>query len=272
MTQKKSAQTVTFTAIGVAFALVISALTYFAESYPANFVLLGSGVVLLFVALILAQLRLWREGQAEGAAAAAATRLAPIDVRPAPPELKHGRFRGIWENLEETRRLMESKEENARQQERVQEKKRLGLPEEETILFMEGRSWLALWPVALLSLVCIAASSAVVSETGVVSFVWLVLGLGGFLFIATVKGRTTYYLTNFRILVRRKPMFKRAPRWSAMLYPEVKRYSCSQVLGGSKLTLVAKQGALIIKGLARPHHQAITKILLEKLPATAEGH
>ncbi len=106
MTRKKSAQTLTFTAIGVAFALVISALTYFAEAYPANFVLLGSGVVLLFVALILAQLRLWREGQAEGAAAAA-TRLAPINVRPAPPELKHGRFRGIWENLEEGSRLFE---------------------------------------------------------------------------------------------------------------------------------------------------------------------
>ena len=271
MTRKKSAQTLTFTAIGVAFALVISALTYFAEAYPANFVLLGSGVVLLFVALILAQLRLWREGQAEGAAAAA-TRLAPINVRPAPPELKHGRFRGIWENLEETRRLMEIKEEKARQQERVQEKKRLSLPEEETILFMEERSWLSLWPVGLLSLICIA-SSAVVSETGVFSFVWLVLGLGGFLFIAAVKGRTTYYLTNFRILVRKKPLFERAPRWSAMPYPEVERYSCCQVLGGCKLTLIAKQGtSIVLEGLAHPHLEAIAKILLEKLPATAEGH
>ena len=38
-------------AIGVALVFVVSSLTTFAESYPANFVLLGLGVVLLFLSI-----------------------------------------------------------------------------------------------------------------------------------------------------------------------------------------------------------------------------
>lgn len=264
MNRHRTARRYASIGIGIALILIVSSLTLFAGSYPASLVLLGFGVLLLFLGLVFVQLSLWREGHAE--ITITTDRVAPAVVRPAPPELKHQRFRSIWESMEETRRLMEMKGKKAREREKEREKKQIGLPEEEDILFMEESSWASAWPFAVLSFVCIALS-AFVSDAGVVSFLWLALGLSSFLVLIAVKGRTKYYLTNFRVLVRRKPIFKPRPRWSAMPYPDVQKYSSCQKLGSSKLTLVAKRETLIVEGLARPHLEAMAGILHGKLPS-----
>ncbi len=134
---------------------------------------------------------------------------------------------------------MELKENKARESERSKMKQTLNLPKEEHILFMAERSWLFFWPVALGSLIFLVSSATITSGAApaVLSFGCLIIGLLGLLLMATMKGQERYYLTNFRVLVRRRSLLGGAPRWSAMPYPSVRRCSLHYSFARGRLIL-----------------------------------
>ena len=177
------------------------------------------------------------------------------------------RLQALWENMEKTERWMALEEEKARESKRKEEKLRLRLSEEEEILFMAERSLLADWPIALLSLIFFV-SSALIPEGGtrVATFTCLVLGLGGLAFLSGVKGRTVLYLTNFRVLVRRRTVPQKRSSWFQMLYPDVRRLLLKKGFGRGGLILEGQGESIDVNGLARADLEMAARILREKLP------
>ncbi len=187
------------------------------------------------------------------------------DARPA--RCISPRLQAIWENMGTTERWMALEEEKAREAERKEEKLRLRLSEDEEILFMAKRSPLADWPIALLSLIFFV-SSALIPEGGprVASFTCLVLGLGGLAFLSGVKGRTVLYLTNFRVLVRRKTASRKRTQWSQVHYPHVRSLLLKKGFGRGGLSLEGEGESIEVRGLARADLETAARILGEKLP------
>jgi len=258
---RKTGSNLAFFTIGTSLVVMALSMTSLAGSPLAKALLLGSGVLGLTVSLILLQLRFYREGDVRKARSA--DHPVPPRVPSAPRELKNPRLRTIWKNMEETRRLMKLREEKACEVERRREQIRLRLPEEEEILFMGDHSWLSLWPVALFSLLFVGASTVV---SGVPSLLFLVIGLFGLLILATVNRLTRYYITNFRILVRRRSLLGREPQWRAIHYPDVHRCSVRKRFVHTRLKLEGEREAVDITGLNRPQFETVSRILRENLP------
>lgn len=261
---RKTGSSFAFLPIGISLVVMAFSMTSLAGSSLVKALLLGSGVLGLTLSLILLQLRFYREGDVRKA------RSADHPVSPgipsAPRELKNPRLRTIWKNMEETRRLMKLREEKASEDERRLERNRLRLPEEEEILFMGNRSWLVLWPVALFSLLFVGASTVI---SGVPSLLFLVTGLFGLLILATVNRLTRYYITNFRILVCRRSLLGREPRWRAIHYPDVYQCSVKKRLVHARLRLEGEREVVDITGLSRPQFATVSRILRENLSEEA---
>jgi hypothetical protein len=247
---------IAYFSIGISLVLIVLSFTPLAGSPPARMILLGSGLLLLSSNLIVLQIRFFREGDAKKAKSATEPEF-PSEYS-APRELKDPRQRMIWSGLEGSRALMNEKEERAKEEERRQEKLRFGLDDEEEILFMGDRSWLSLWPLALLSLL-FAAASAMLS--GIASLLCLVVGLGGLCVIAAIHRRTRYYITNLRVLVRRRSLVGKRPRWNVIHHSDVHRCSVNRTLTSNSLRLEGKGGAVDIRGLNRYAFEAVSAAL-----------
>jgi hypothetical protein len=252
-----------FFGLGISLILIVSSLNFLAGDYPRNVFVLGSGVIILCLSLASLQLSMWREGDTRRERVG--TAIAPPHVRPAPPQLASPRMRGIWEHMEETRKLMDLKQERAHAVEKEKEKVRLGLPEEEEILFMAESCSLPLWPIALISLSFLLAS-AYLSDARISAFFCLFMGLAGLLLLTAMKGRKKYYLTNYRVLARTRSILGRTSRWSAMRYSDVHTGSLQGGFASAKLELEGGGETVDIKGVTRIELQAAAKILRQRLP------
>ena len=261
MVRKITAGRFAFFSIGISLVVIALSMTPLAGNPPAKAVLLGSGLLVLSSSLILLQIRFFREGDENKSKSTAEP--VPASEVSAPGELKDPRQRIIWSGMEGTRRLMKQKEEQARREERGKEKTRLNLDDEEEILYMADRSWLSFWPVALLSVI-FAAASAMLS--GPQALLCLVIGLTGFCVLAAVHRLTRYYITNFRVLVRRRSLVGGKPRWSVLHHSDVDRCSVKRTLACNGLRLEGKGGAVDIRGLNRAEFEAVSTILREKMP------
>jgi hypothetical protein len=249
-----------FFAIAVALVLMGLSLTSLAGDASARIVLLGSGILILTASLILLQIRFFREGDARRAGRARENASA-IDAS-APDELKNPRQRIIWAGMEGARRLMRRKEEEARGEERRREKIRLGLTDEEEILYMGERSWASLWPLALPSTLCIAASALL---SGTPALLCLAAGLAGLCVITGAHRRTRYYITNFRVLVRRRSPAGGRARWCVMHLSGVDRFSMNRRLAGNNLRIEGAEGIVEIKGLNPAECNIARGILMDTL-------
>jgi len=174
------------------------------------------------------------------------------------------RWRALLEDRDATHQRMAGWEEKAVESARKEEKLRLGLPEAEEILFMAERSRLAHWPVAVLSLTFLV-SSALISERGGVAFLLLSLGLAGLALVSAAAGRTKLYLTNFRALLRVRPLLRRKPRWSQVLYPEVRKLSTVRGVGRGSLMLTGEREKLEVHGLGRADLETAARVLRASL-------
>lgn len=247
--------------IAVSLAVMALSMTSLIGSSPAKAVLLGAGTLVLTMSLTLLQLRFFREGDARKVKRAQEPVLAG-EVS-APSELRNPRQRIIWAGMEGARALMNRKEEEALREERRKEKIRLGLPDEEEILYMGDRSRLTFWPLALVSVTLLAASAAV---SGMPSLACLVAGLIGLLFCAAANRLARYYITSFRILVRRRSLLGGKLRWRVMHYPDIRRCMMKRKLACSSLELEGVDGTVEIKGLSRIELETACGILREKIP------
>jgi hypothetical protein len=267
MLRQITGRIVAYVFLGLFGLLIVSSLTALSGHYPMNIVLIGVGVVGTSLVLVFLQLRFWRVGEARNSEGDR----SPVRLGnwPAPAELRNPRMRHIWENMETTRRLMELKEVVAGERERKEEKKRLGLDEEEDILFMEERSWLAFWPVVALSLAFLLAS-ALASGHPMASFVCLTIGLGGLLLLTVLKGCSRYYLTNFRVLIRERIIMGRC-RWASLPYADIRKCSLDGRFGGGGVKLEGCREVLALRGLPRPRLEAAVEVLRERLPPQAFG-
>lgn len=250
-----------FLAIGVSLVVMVLSMTPLVGNPRTRIILLGSGAMVLSSSLILLQLRFFREGDARKSSDAR-RRVQPGEVK-APPGIRNPRLRTIWSNMEGTRRLMKQKEEEALREERLCEKKRLGLPEKEEIVYMGNRSWFHLWPVALISFIFIAASTTL---TGIQSLLCLTAGLTGLGVLAALNRMTRYYITNLRILVRRRLPLAGKPSWRAIHYTDIQRCVMERKFARDRLRLAAKDRAIDIMGLSRTELEAVSRVIRDKIP------
>lgn len=259
MIRRTTATRFGFFAIGISLVVMSLSMTSLVGSPPAKAILLGIGLLVLSLSLILLQIRFFREGDARKAERA--QKPVPRDEVSAPRDLRNPRQRIIWVGMEGARALMNRKEEEARREERREEKTRLHLPEEEEILFMGDRSWFSFWPLALCSVILAAISAAV---SGVPSLILLCAGLSGLLFLVAVHRLTRYYITNFRILVRRRSLLGGKPRWRVMHYPDIHRCVVNGTFAHNGIRLEGEGGTVEIKGLNRTEFETACEVLREK--------
>jgi hypothetical protein len=247
-------------AIAASLVVMVLSMTPLAGSPSAKSVLLGSGLLGLTSSLILLQLRFFREGDAKKGESAA----EPIDASEvsAPGGLKNPRQRLIWAGMERTRALMTRKEAEIRAEKMLIEKTLLGLDDEEEILYLGDRSWLSLWPVALLSVLCVAASTVL---SGTPALLCLAMGITGLGSCAAAQRRTRYYITNFRVLVRRRPLLGGNPRWRVMHYPDIRRCSARRMFARTGLRLEGDVATVDITGLNSVELETVHGILQERM-------
>jgi hypothetical protein len=154
-------------------------------------------------------------------------------------------------------------EEDARS--RAREKIRLRLTEEEDIQLIGEQSLWLYWPVVLLSGIALVASAWRAPGTAG-SFMYLVAGLAGLLVVSVFRSRTKYYLTNFRLLLRKRRLW-REDRWFALRYESIERFDWHYGLLGKGLTFCSKAGRIKIRGLAGQAVAEMNRVLKEQLPA-----
>ena len=163
--------------------------------------------------------------------------------------------------MEQTRNLMRHKEEETSRAQLQEEKHAIGLPPEEEIFFIAEPSGNYIWPAALpfLAPMLFAAASpkALPSEA---SFACLVLSLLGLLILAAARFQYRYYLTNFRILIRKKFPLKKV-QWSALNYPEIPAIRRKSRLGWEELTLKSGPKTIKIRGVSKQKLEIILGIL-----------
>jgi hypothetical protein len=257
-----------YVVLGLSGFSIIASLTILPDFYPGNIIVLGIGVVLLASTLVGLQLSYWREGEAVNSRRVERT-IRPLVVRKAPSELRNPQLRRVWENMEESRMFMALKENEERASELREEKKRLGLSHDEKILFMAEPSWLAYWPIAILSASSLAISASAVNPT--VSFFCLALSLVGLLVLAVLKEQTRYYLTNFRVLVRQRRFMSGEVRWSSLSYSKIRMCSLEREFGRRILKLEGSEVSVCIRGLAETGLVAAADILSQNLPVTIQS-
>jgi hypothetical protein len=259
---------VAYVVLGLSGFSIIVSLIVPTGFYPENVIALGTGVVLLASALVWLQLSYWREGEARHRAKSEIV-VRPAVVRSAPLELRNPQLRRVWETMEESRALMALKEKEDSESELREEKKQLGLSDDEEIILMASPSWLAYWPFATLS-----ASSLLISafaENPSVSFFCLTFGLVGLLVCSVLKHRFRYYLTNYRVLARKRRILGGSVRWSSLSYLEIRLCSLERGFGREILKLEGDRVSVEIRGLETASFEAARGILREKLPANIQS-
>ncbi len=229
-----------------------------------KFVLMAAALLALFTSLIYFQLRFYREGDMRGKVAIA--RPPDTDIPTTPLPLKSPYHKAIWENMEHTRKLMRYKEKLFYEDQKRKEKLVLGLPPEEEILFMADRSQLFLLPIAFCSLsLLFIAGNASQEFSEMLPFACHVIGFSGLLLLIAAKNNTRYYLTNYRVLIRKKLPLAKA-HWSALNYPGISHLSRKKKLVGEALSLKSRTACLNIKGLRQQQMDTFIEILVKKLP------
>jgi hypothetical protein len=257
-----------FVVLGLSVFSVVASLTVLAGFYPGNVIVLGVGVVLLASALVGLQLSFWREGEVRNRATVG-TVDPPAVLRTAPLELRNPQQRVVWENLEESRRLMAFKEKEERERELREEKRRLGLSPEEEILLMAEPSWFSFWPIPILAALSFLASG--LAADFYISFSCLTFGLAGLLLCVVAKHRSRYYLTNLRVLVRKRGILGGRVRWSSLSYSDIHSYSLEREFGRETLKLQGNGVDVHIKGLAAASFVTASGILRQNLPVSVQS-
>jgi hypothetical protein len=225
-------------------------------------VLTAAALSILLFLLIYYQLRFYREGDIKQARNH--RKFPPAESSIAPGYLKSPHHRAIWESLDQIRCLMRNKESEFLQARMKQEKRAIGLPQEEEIVFMADRSRFYIWPVTLVSLFFLLfAISPSKGFSSVSSFVCLVFGLLGLLMLTAARFPNRYYMTNFRVLIRKKSPLKKE-QWLAMNYRGISAFSRIKTLASEQLTLKSNDGTIRMQGLSKHDLDIILSILLRK--------
>jgi len=247
---------------GAALAAIALGVAPLFEGVLVRGALIGTGLVVLAARLITLQLRYYREG--DGRWSAETRRQYRPPTRPAPAELRNPRFRAVWEHLDGTRELMARREAEGL----VREQERLGLTDDERILFASNRAAPLFWPIALASVSAVVASSLGADlVAGWRGFALLGLGLAGMLFLVTARDRVRYYLTTHRVLVRRRGTLGRDVSWTELRYQRVTGLEKHSVLGAGRIRVSAVGATAELAGLSRAQLGEVEAILDERLPA-----
>jgi hypothetical protein len=221
--------------------------------------LLIAALVLLFSILIILQLRFYREGDRKHVGSHG--NFPPADISSAPGYLRSPHHKAIWENMERMRNLMRRKEREFLQAEMKNEKRKIGLPREEEIVFMADRSRFYIWlaaPASLAFLLIAASPSKDFSQA--FSFAFLILGLLGLLLLTAARFPNRYYMTNFRVLIREKQLLQKE-QWSAVDYREISAVSRIKKPISEQLTLKSGGTTIRIQGLSRQKLETMLGIL-----------
>lgn len=211
--------------------------------------LLIVALVLLFSVLVILQLRFYREGDRKHVCSH--ENLPPADISSAPGYLRSPHHKAIWENMEQMRNLMRRKEREFLQAEMLNEKREIGLPQEEEIVFMTDRSRFYIWLAAPASLAfLLIAASPAQNFPQAFSFTFLILGLMGLLLLTAARYENRYYMTNFRVLIREKRPLRKE-QWSAMDYREISAVSRTKKPLSEQLTLKSGGTTIQLRGLSK---------------------
>lgn len=249
---------------GLGLFLVVSFAAFLTENDTIKIALSAAALSILFFSLIYFQLRFYREGDLKHVQRE--KKLASADISAAPAQLKSPHHRAIWENIDHTRKLMRHKEREFLQAQMKMEKRAIGLPEHEEIVFMADRSRFYIWPAALASMaLLIIAASPSKELPSAFSFAFLVCGLLGLLALTAARFPNRYYLTNFRFLTRKKrPLGKE--QWSSMNYPKISNISRRKNLASEQLTLKSDDGMIEVQGLSKHKLETMLGILRQNCP------
>ncbi len=146
----------------------------------------------------------------------------PYDANTAPSELKNQIYRRIWASQSHARSAIFEAEEKRWEGLLKTEKVRLGLPEDENIVMRKevGSAYSKIFvALAFVMLALFAAGAEWLGDP--VSFAVMTVGFL-LLWVALIMRRPqVVYLTTFRLLVSKKGLFSRVPRWTALHYHEV---------------------------------------------------
>jgi hypothetical protein len=252
--------------IGVALIAVALGVAPVFEATSVRGALIGAGLLVLALRLVTLQLSFFRQGDRRWA-----NRPRPeeqLGDRSAPDELRNPRFRAVWEHMDGVRRMMARRE--AEQLEREHEI--LGLTDDEQILFAGNRAAPLFWPIAIVSVAAVAASSlAVEIVTGWRAFALLGLGMSGMLYLVSTRDRVRYYLTTHRVLVRTRASIGRAATWAAVHYRGISDIEARHGPGGRRIVVSGEGVTAELTGLNRAQRVEIEAILDERLPAGMRG-
>jgi len=92
------------------------------------------------------------------------------------------------------------------------------------------------------------------------SFACLALGLLGLIVLTAARFPNRYYLTNYRILIRKKIPLKKE-NWSSMNYGEISSITRSKKLASEQLTLKSGDETIRIAGLSKRKLETMLGIL-----------
>ncbi len=149
----------------------------------------------------------------------------------------------------------------------AREKRLLGLPKEEDILFMADASKLFFMPAALFCWALLFFSTIPSNEyPSLLSFAFFLSGLGGLLLLTLMKPTTRYYLTNFRILIRKSRSLGKT-QWLVHNYSAVTSFGITDKFSRKALFIKSDKSALIIAGLSNQRASAAVEILKQKTSA-----
>ncbi len=252
--------------LGIFLVLFVSA---FSAGNDTATIALIAALSVLFASLIYFQLRFYREGDSRHVRSHG--NFTPADIALAPDHLKSPHHRAIWENMEQMRNLMRRKEREFLQAEMKNEKRAIGLPQEEEIVFMADRSRFYIWlaaPVSLAFLFISTSPSKGLSQA--FSFTCLILGLLGLLLLTAARFPNRYYMTNFRILIREKWPLKKE-QWSAVDYREISAISRKKKPISEHLTLKSGGTTIKIQGLSKQKLETMLGILRQNCSFSRRG-
>jgi hypothetical protein len=255
---------------GIAFLLAASIFLFSMESSRAKAICFSLILLALFMTLIYFQLRFYHEG--DRSHVRHTITFPATEIIKAPSQLKSPYHKAVWENMELTRRLMQHKEEEYSRNSRIHEEKALGFNSEEEILFVSNRSFLFFWPVAVFAFIFLVVAAFPFKELPTAySFGCFIAGLSGLLLLTAAKSHTRYYLTNFRVLIKRQLPWSK-PRWAALRYPSISMLSRKRRFACDELTLGSREKTLFLRGLAPHKLKTVLDILSKKLPPESKGN
>jgi hypothetical protein len=254
---------------GIALLLAASIFLFSTESSRAKAICFSFILPALFMTLIYFQLRFYHEGDQSHSHTIT---FPATQIIKAPSQLKSPYHKAIWENMELTRRLMQHKEEEYSRNSRIHEKRALGFNSEEEILFVSNRSFLFFWPVAVFAFIFLVVAAFPFKELPTAySFGCFIAGLSGLLLLTAARSHTRYYLTNFRVLIKRQLPWSK-PRWAALRYPSISMLSTIRRFACEELRLGSREKTLFLRGLAPHKLKTVLDILSENLSPETKGN